>query len=150
MRSRDAGRSWQTVNDHVNIAARPFYFCDIRVDPRDPSRVFVTGSSLAFSQDGGRTWGRNRGTSAFPTAFGDFRMRVALLTTFAASRKEPLVAMLNRVHQAFGQAGLAAPFLIYGGALLVAAGVTSLATAVATTHGLFCRRQSKYEFAPYV
>jgi hypothetical protein len=33
-------------------------------------------------------------------------MRVALLTTFAASRKEPLVAMMDRVHQGFLDAGL--------------------------------------------
>jgi hypothetical protein len=33
-------------------------------------------------------------------------MRVALLTTFAASRKEPLVAMLDRVHQGFVEANL--------------------------------------------
>ena len=33
-------------------------------------------------------------------------MRVALLTTFAASRKEPLIAMLDRVHQGFVDANL--------------------------------------------
>lgn len=37
-------------------------------------------------------------------------MRVALLTTFAASRKEPLVAMMDRVHQGFVDAGLL-PFI---------------------------------------
>jgi hypothetical protein len=36
-------------------------------------------------------------------------MRVALLTTFAASRKEPLAEMLDRVHQAFSGAGLSEP-----------------------------------------
>jgi hypothetical protein len=36
-------------------------------------------------------------------------MRVALLTTFAASKKEPLVAMMNRVRQAFLDAGLGEP-----------------------------------------
>src|SRR5579863_5136 len=36
-------------------------------------------------------------------------MRVALLTTFAASRKEPLAEMLDRVHQAFFGAGLSEP-----------------------------------------
>ena len=36
-------------------------------------------------------------------------MRVALLTTFAASKKEPLIAMMNRVHQAFATAGLKEP-----------------------------------------
>ena len=38
-------------------------------------------------------------------------MRVALHTTFAASKKEPFVAMLNRVHQAFLDAGLGEPTL---------------------------------------
>jgi len=38
-------------------------------------------------------------------------MRVALHTTFAASRKEPLVAMMDRVHQGFIDAGIAEPFI---------------------------------------
>ncbi len=37
-------------------------------------------------------------------------MRVALLTTYTASRKEPLVAMMDRVHQGFLDAGLQ-PFI---------------------------------------
>jgi len=36
-------------------------------------------------------------------------MRVALHTTFAASKKEPLAAMLDRVHEAFVSAGFGAP-----------------------------------------
>jgi hypothetical protein len=36
-------------------------------------------------------------------------MRVALHTTFTASRKEPLVTMMDRVHQAFLDAGLGEP-----------------------------------------
>jgi hypothetical protein len=38
-------------------------------------------------------------------------MRVALLTSFAASRKEPLVAMMDRVHQGFLDSGLREPFI---------------------------------------
>ncbi len=38
-------------------------------------------------------------------------MRVALLTSFAASRKEPLVAMMDRVHQGFLDSGLPEPFV---------------------------------------
>jgi len=38
-------------------------------------------------------------------------MRVALITTFAASRKEPLVAMMDRVHQGFVDSGLPEPFI---------------------------------------
>jgi len=36
-------------------------------------------------------------------------MRVALLTTLAGSRKEPLVAMMDRVHQGFLDGGLGEP-----------------------------------------
>ena len=36
-------------------------------------------------------------------------MRVVLLTTFATSKKEPLAAMMNRVHQAFTHAGFSEP-----------------------------------------
>ena len=38
-------------------------------------------------------------------------MRVALITTFAASRKEPLATMLDRVHQGFVDAGITEPFI---------------------------------------
>ena len=38
-------------------------------------------------------------------------MRVALITSFAASRKEPLVAMMDRVHQGFVDSGLPEPFI---------------------------------------
>jgi hypothetical protein len=38
-------------------------------------------------------------------------MRVALLTSFAASRKEPLLAMMDRVHQGFLDSGLPEPFV---------------------------------------
>ena len=39
-----------------------------------------------------------------------YPMRVALLTTYTASRKEPLVAVMDRVHQGFLDAGLQ-PFI---------------------------------------
>src|SRR5664280_391163 len=38
-------------------------------------------------------------------------MRGALITNFAASRKEPLVAMMDRVHQGFVDSGLPEPFI---------------------------------------
>src|SRR5436190_15436198 len=38
-------------------------------------------------------------------------MRVALLTTFAASRKEPFAEMLQRIYQAFSGAGLGEPVI---------------------------------------
>jgi len=54
-------------------------------------------------------------------------MRVALLTTFAAGRKEPLAAMLDRVHQAFLDAGLGEPAIQFNfGDSPIAGGVSSV------------------------
>jgi photosystem II stability/assembly factor-like uncharacterized protein len=55
-RSDDAGRSWRTVNRDPNINFRPFYYADIRVDPKNPNRVFTLSGGLYFSDDGGRTF----------------------------------------------------------------------------------------------
>ncbi len=37
-RSDDAGATWRTVNRDPNINFRPFYYADIRVDPKNPNR----------------------------------------------------------------------------------------------------------------
>ena len=55
-RSDDAGRTWRTVNRDPNINFRPFYYADIRVDPKNPNRVFTLSGGLYFSDDGGRTF----------------------------------------------------------------------------------------------
>jgi hypothetical protein len=54
-------------------------------------------------------------------------MRVALLTNFAASRKEPLVAIMDRVHQSFHDSGLPEPFIRFNfGDGLIGGGVSSV------------------------
>ena len=55
-RSDDGGFRWRMVNNNDDIAPRPFYFCDIRVDPGDPNRVFNLAMSVDLSTDGGRTF----------------------------------------------------------------------------------------------
>ncbi len=55
-RSEDGGRSWEVVNDSRGIANRPFYYCDIRVDPANENRVFNIFSSVTISEDGGRNF----------------------------------------------------------------------------------------------
>jgi photosystem II stability/assembly factor-like uncharacterized protein len=55
-RSDDAGRSWRTVNRDPNINFRPFYYSDIRVDPKNPNRVFSLAGGLYFSEDGGQNF----------------------------------------------------------------------------------------------
>jgi hypothetical protein len=52
-------------------------------------------------------------------------MRVALLTTFAASKKDPLATMLTRVHCAFIEAGLGEPTIRFNFGDPLVAGFTS-------------------------
>ncbi len=54
-------------------------------------------------------------------------MRVALVTTFPASRKEPLATMLERVHQGFVAAGLTEPIIRFNfGDGMIPGGVSSV------------------------
>ena len=52
-RSDDRGESWKRMSP---LDPRPFYFSQIRVDPRDEKRVYVLGFMLHVSDDGGKTW----------------------------------------------------------------------------------------------
>ncbi len=56
-RSRDRGASWERISD---LNPRPMYYSHIEVDPSDPRRVYVLGSQLHLSDDGGRTFRENR------------------------------------------------------------------------------------------
>ncbi|HEX8253239.1 MAG TPA: hypothetical protein VF846_08845, partial [Thermoanaerobaculia bacterium] len=56
LRSDDGGRKWATVNSEYDVSNRPFYYSDIRVDPRDPNRVYNVASLISLSTDGGRTF----------------------------------------------------------------------------------------------
>ncbi|HET8796385.1 MAG TPA: hypothetical protein VFO89_01770, partial [Thermoanaerobaculia bacterium] len=56
VRSEDGGRKWTAVNTEYNIANRPFYYADIRVDPKDPNRVYNIYSLVSLSTDGGKNF----------------------------------------------------------------------------------------------
>jgi len=56
LRSDDGGFSFRTANKTDGIAPRPFYFCDIRVDPHDPNRLYNMHTTVSVSTDGGRTF----------------------------------------------------------------------------------------------
>ncbi|MCZ6669556.1 MAG: DUF1684 domain-containing protein [Acidobacteria bacterium] len=56
LRSEDGGRTWRTVNTAFDIASRPFYYADIRVDPELPNRVYNLWSLLSVSDDGGKSF----------------------------------------------------------------------------------------------
>jgi photosystem II stability/assembly factor-like uncharacterized protein len=55
-RTDDGGETWRTVNRDPNINFRPFYYSDVRVDPKNPNKVFTLSGSLYMSEDGGRTF----------------------------------------------------------------------------------------------
>ena len=57
LRSDDGGLSFRTVNRSDDVAPRPFYFGDIRVDPRDVNRVYRMHTVIDVSTDGGRSFG---------------------------------------------------------------------------------------------
>jgi hypothetical protein len=51
-RSIDGGATWEKRNG-TNV--RPFYYNQVRVDPRNPERVYFTSTPVLFSDDGGKT-----------------------------------------------------------------------------------------------
>lgn len=51
-RSSDAGATWTKMNDKD---VRPFYYSQVRVDPKDPNRVYWSSTPVNFSDDGGKT-----------------------------------------------------------------------------------------------
>jgi len=57
-RTDNAGATWRMVSRDPNINFRPFYYADIRVDPRHPNTVYALAGGLYKSEDGGRTFGR--------------------------------------------------------------------------------------------
>jgi photosystem II stability/assembly factor-like uncharacterized protein len=55
-RSDDAGASWSKVS---GLNPRPMYFSQIRIDPVNENRIYVLGTYLHLSDDGGKTWNNN-------------------------------------------------------------------------------------------
>ena len=56
LRSEDGGTSWTTVNQRPDVAPRPFYYADLRVDPEWPNRVYSLDYEVRVSNDGGKTF----------------------------------------------------------------------------------------------
>jgi len=65
-RSEDGGASWKYINTYNN---RPFYYSQIRINPRDHQRVYVLTTRFMVSDDGGKTF---RNGSADEEIHGDF------------------------------------------------------------------------------
>jgi photosystem II stability/assembly factor-like uncharacterized protein len=56
LRSKNGGRSWQVVNQNPGLAGRPFYYCDIRVNPRNENTLYSLESGILTSEDGGKSF----------------------------------------------------------------------------------------------
>jgi photosystem II stability/assembly factor-like uncharacterized protein len=69
LRSEDGGYTWKTVNDKRDVNSRPFYYCDIRVNPKNENIVYSLQSRLQYSEDGGKNFrsltGRGQAHSDF-------------------------------------------------------------------------------------
>lgn len=53
-RSQDGGATWAKMAPQ-NV--RPFYYSQVRVDPKDPDRVYWSSTPVNYSKDGGKTVG---------------------------------------------------------------------------------------------
>ena len=53
-RSADGGSTWALMQRNAGDA-RPFYYSQVRVDPKNPDRVYWMSSVFRFSDDGGKT-----------------------------------------------------------------------------------------------
>lgn len=56
LRSEDGGFTWKTVNNQPGVSGRPFYYSDIRVNPRNENIVYALESRLKVSEDGGKNF----------------------------------------------------------------------------------------------
>jgi len=52
-RSEDEGETWTRMNE---MNPRPSYYSQIRIDPSNPNKIWVLGTQLSVSIDGGKTF----------------------------------------------------------------------------------------------
>jgi photosystem II stability/assembly factor-like uncharacterized protein len=64
-RSDDGGDTWTLVNGEGRLITRPFYYCNISVDPTNADVVYIGNEGFFKSTDGGKTFRTQ------PTPHGD-------------------------------------------------------------------------------
>ena len=55
-KSNDAGETWEEVGTSFGLKMRPFYFANIKVDPKDPQRLYNLSLLLFISTNGGKSF----------------------------------------------------------------------------------------------
>ncbi|MCP5054220.1 MAG: hypothetical protein GY940_44040, partial [bacterium] len=74
LRSEDGGFTWKTVNSKSGVNGRPFYYADIRVNPKNENIVYSLQSRLKYSEDGGKSF---KNLTGWGQAHSDFQaMRI--------------------------------------------------------------------------
>ncbi|HEX8112712.1 MAG TPA: hypothetical protein VF516_33505 [Kofleriaceae bacterium] len=61
-RSADGGEHWTEANTGPSLAARPFYFGRMVVDPGNENRIYKPSLFLSVSEDGGKTFAAASGS----------------------------------------------------------------------------------------
>ena len=56
--SKDRGSTFSFVSNQEGLLDRPFYYCNVDVDPQNPDLLYVNSTSFHVSSDGGKTWRR--------------------------------------------------------------------------------------------
>jgi photosystem II stability/assembly factor-like uncharacterized protein len=77
-RTDDGGLTWRKMNSARDDVGRKtgYAFNQLRINPDNDERIFVTGGSIVSSEDSGKTWAGlagPQGNRVFRRAFGDFR-----------------------------------------------------------------------------
>ncbi len=56
--SGDYGKTFVQLSDEDALTDRPFYYCNVEVDPNDASKIYVMSTRFHNSINGGKTWSR--------------------------------------------------------------------------------------------
>lgn len=70
LRSSDGGDTWTVVNNEDGVNGRPFYYCDIRVNPKNENILYKLESQLHVSEDAGKNF---RQLTGWGQAHADFQ-----------------------------------------------------------------------------
>ncbi len=55
-RSNDSGETWTLISSKKDLLDRPFYYCNVDVNPKNPDAIYVFATGFWYSGNGGKTW----------------------------------------------------------------------------------------------
>lgn len=59
-KSTDRGENFELVSTKKELLDRPFYYCNIDVNPQNPNALYVNSTGFWYSGNGGKSWRRIR------------------------------------------------------------------------------------------